>query len=271
MALPVALQLYSVRDVLSQDYRGTLEQVKAMGYQGVELPGFSNGKDPKEVRKILEELDLPAMSCHYPTPILWSTPEKAFEDCVTAGCRYVAIPWLDKTVELAEENLEATFRKIGEIGKKAKEYGLTLLYHNHNFEFVMSKGKYILDRMYDEVPAEYLQTQLDTCWVRVGGEDPAEYVRKYTGRAPLVHLKDFYGQAGEGMFELIGQKPAPVKRDENFSFRPIGHGMQNIPPILEAAEAAGAQWVIVEQDSSPERPTMEAAKMSRDYLKSLGW
>ena len=67
------------------------------------------------------------------------------------------------------------------------------LYHNHDFEFVkMPNGQYALDYIYTEIPADLLQTELDICWVKVAGEEPVDYIKKYAGRAPVVHLKDFY-------------------------------------------------------------------------------
>lgn len=75
-------------------------------------------------------------------------------------------------------------------GKVAKELGMTLLYHNHDFEFEKINGKYALDILYKEVPADLLETEMDTCWGNVDGEYPPPYIRKYRGRAPVVHLKE---------------------------------------------------------------------------------
>ena len=162
--------------------------------------------------------------------------------------------------------------KIAAIGEAAEKIGLQLLYHNHDFEFVKLDGKYMLDILYETVPAKYLATELDTCWVNVGGEEPAAYVRKYTGRAPVVHLKDFYGEKSDDMYELIGIKPTAPKRPSGFEFRPVGSGLQNIPAILEASVDAGALWVVVEQDNPSMGLTpVECATKSREYLKSVGY
>ena len=81
---------------------------------------------------------------------------------------------------------------------------MQLCYHNHDFEFVKLNGEYALDILYKEVPADILETEVDTCWVKVAGEDPGAYLRKYTGRAHIVHLKDFSGEKSEHMYALIG-------------------------------------------------------------------
>ncbi|MBO5128571.1 MAG: sugar phosphate isomerase/epimerase, partial [Clostridia bacterium] len=113
------------------------------------------------------------------------------------------------------------------------------------------------------------------CWVNVGGEVPAEYIAKYNGRTPVVHLKDFFmsGKLPKHLYALIGIDEEE-KEDEpsTFEFRPVGHGMQDMPAILEAAVASGAQYVVVEQDEpSMGLSRMDSIKASREYLKSIGW
>jgi sugar phosphate isomerase/epimerase len=131
-------------------------------------------------------------------------------------------------------------------------------------------GKYALDILYDTIPSDYLQTEIDTCWVNVGGENPSEYVKKYKGRAPVVHLKDFHlsGKRPDRLYALIGLDEDEAQEEAStFEFRPVGHGMQNIPAIIEAAEASGAKWLVVEQDRSVGRTPLEAVQMSIEYLK----
>lgn len=157
-----------------------------------------------------------------------------------------------------------------------KAEGIQLLYHNHDFEFVKLSGLYGLDFLYEAVPADVLATELDTCWVKVAGEDPAAYIRKYAGRCPVVHLKDFIGVKKEGavLYALIqadGSDDVKVETEQepDFDFRPVGYGKQDIPGIIKAGLESGAQWFIVEQDRSTERPALEAAKMSCDYVRGL--
>ena len=271
MALPVAIQLYSLRADAGKDFRGTLEAVKQMGYDGVEFAGLF-GNAPADVKAMCEEIGLNPISAHVPLADLIADPEKVLADYKTVGCEYVVVPYLDAKYRESKEVFEGAIAQIASIGEAAEKVGLQLLYHNHDFEFVKYDGKYMLDLLYETVPAKFLATELDTCWVNVGGEEPAAYVRKYTGRAPVVHLKDFFGERSDDMYELIGIKPTAPKRPSGFEFRPLGSGLQNIPEILAASVDAGAKWIVVEQDNpSMGLAPMECAKKSREYLKTLGY
>ncbi len=272
MTLPIAVQLYSVRDMLEKDFRGTLEQVKALGYEGVEFAGLY-GHAPEEIRAMLAEIGLTAVSAHVPIDALTGDMAKTVAEYKTIGCKYIAVPWLDENRRPGHPGYPKTVEDIRAIGAETKRQGMTLLYHNHDFEFVKVDGAYALDLLYAGIPADLLQTEIDTCWVNVAGENPAAYIRKYAGRAPVVHLKDFVmpGKKPARMYELIGvDDSAEAKADEVFEFRPVGHGCQDFPAILAAAQDAGAAWVVVEQDMpSMGKTSMECVQMGIEYLKGL--
>lgn len=271
MSLPIAVQLYSVRDDFEKDARATLEKVKKMGYDGVEFAGLA-GNSPEQIKAWCEELGLTPISAHVPYVDMLKNPYEVLSDYAKIGCKYVAVPYLMPEHRPSSPNFPFVVEFISILGKAAKKLGMQLLYHNHDFEFLKIDGKYALDILYDTVPAELLQTELDTCWVNVGGENPAEYLLKYTGRAPVVHLKDFDGQKSENMYELIGIKTEKKEETKAFEFRPVGMGKQNFPAILDASKKAGAEWVVVEQDKASIGLTpMESIKASIDYLRSLEW
>lgn len=246
--LPVALQIYSVRDYAEKDFADTLQQVKDMGYDGVELAGLY-GLTPEAVRAALDSAGIPAISAHVPIEELMENPEATVAGYKTIGCRYIAIPYLQDPMRPGAEDFPKTLEIIKNVGRICKENGITLLYHNHDFEFEkLPDGTFGLDHIYEVIPADLLQTELDTCWIRVAGQDPEAYVKKYAGRCPVVHLKDYTTEGG-------------------FEFCPVGHGEQHFPPIMAAAVEGGAQWLVVEQDRSVGRTTLEAARMGREYLK----
>lgn len=271
----IGLQLYSVRDEMEKDMDAALKQVKAIGYDCVEFAGYF-GHSAEEVRAMLDKYGLECVSVHQGPQLFAEEGQKAVDYLKTIGAKYCAIPHypVEKLAGTAE--WEETVRLFTQTGKLLKENGIQQLYHNHDFEFNKYEGKFLLDWNYETIPAEYLQPQVDTCWVHYAGYDPAEYLMKYAGRIKVVHLKDFVCEKlGSGpVYALIGKDGTEEKkasREENgFDFRPVGHGIQDFPAIIAAAEKAGAEILIVEQDQSTQRPPMEAAKMSREYLKSLG-
>ena len=108
--------------------------------------------------------------------------------------------------------------------------------------------------------------------MKVPGQDPAVDVKKYAGRCPVVHLKDYRGEKSEHMYELIGlEEETKVEVKNTFEFRPVGYGVQDIPSILAGSVESGDSCVVVGQDVSPDRPPMEAVSASRTYLTTLGW
>lgn len=272
MSLLVGLQLYTLRGEMEKDFEGTLKKVKELGYEGVEFAGLF-GKEGKEVKKILDELSLKAVSAHVPLTELLEDSNKTFKTYKDIGLEYIAIPYLPEEYRPQAGNFDKTLKNISYICEKAKEYGITMLYHNHDFEFDVVDGEYYLDTIYKTISEDLLKTEIDTCWVNVAGENPSEYIMKYKDRAPVVHLKDFVmkGKAKkENLYELIGIDKSVQESEGDFAFRPVGHGVQDFKSILEASKKAGAKWVIVEQDRPAKgQSELESVKLSRDFLKKL--
>jgi sugar phosphate isomerase/epimerase len=271
--MQIVLQLYNVREELTADFEGTLSKAAGIGYKYVELADL-NGKMPTEYRAALDKAGLAAISAHIPYREMLADPEKVISFYAETGCKYVIIPYLDEEDRSTGANYEEVKKGIAKLCEAAKKLGLIMLYHNHSFEFKQYKGKYALDDLYDSIPASLLQTEIDTCWVKVAGVNPADYVRKYKGRSPVIHLKDYYMRErlkSEQMYELIVlAEQADAKAKGGFEFRSIGDGMQDIPAILGAASDAGASWLVVEQDRpTPGKTPIECAEASLAYLNSL--
>lgn len=250
--LPVALQVYSIREDAEKDFVKAMQEVKKMGYDGVELAGLY-GYTPEEIRDILKEVGLTPISAHVPYQAFDSDILKTAEDYATIGCKYVAIPYLMEEQRYGFDGFEEFMKNVPAIADACHKVGITLMYHNHDFEFQKTtEGEYVLDYMYRVYGKDVWQVELDTCWTKVSGEDPATYMKKYAHRLPVVHLKDY-------------------SKDTPFEFRAVGHGVQDIPSILTQAIAGGSEWVVVEQDRHTEYTALEDAQISRDYLRSLGW
>lgn len=270
--MKLGLQLYSVREDLEKDFFGTLEKVKALGYEGCEFAG-TYGKTAEEIRNKCSELDLVPISAHVAYGDIMQDINATVKMYKEIGCKYIVIPYLPEDLRYGTEKYPEVVENIKIIGKACQENGIVLLYHNHDFEFAKDEnGSYVLDVLYSEVDKELLQTEIDTCWVNVAGENPCDYVRKYTGRAPIVHLKDFDGEKNANMYELIGIESKKVEVKNTFEFRPLGYGKQNIQAIVDAAKDAGAEWIIAEQDNpSMGLSRMECAEKSIEYMKNINY
>lgn len=269
--LPIGIQLYSVRDAMETDFAGTLKELKKMGYDAVEFAGLFD-YTAEQVKAMCEEADLIPISAHVGLSVIMKDVEKVVGDYATIGCKYIAIAWASAEKDLPGAPGYDTFlANIKLVATECAKHGMKLLYHNHDFEFEKIDGKSKLDILYADTDPAVLQTQVDTCWAKVGGEDPAKYVLKYKGRAPLVHIKDFVGSKSAKMYDLIdGGKVEDGVEIVPFELRPVGYGIQDVLSVIKASEAAGAEMVIVEQDRpSLDRTSMECAKLSVDYVRTI--
>ncbi len=268
MNFPIAIQLFSLRDDAGADLYATLKKLRAMGYDGVELAGFFD-HTPEQVRDMCKELGLTPISAHVPYDDLLAYTPKTVSDYATVGCQYSAIPFLMPEQRPDSQSFGEVVENIKRFGRAVKEKGMQLLYHNHNFEFEKVGNQYALDILYDAVPADLLQTELDVCWIKAAGLDPVEYLLKYAGRSPLLHLKDFYGKESPALYQkTVLEKTSPMFYEE-YAYRAVGSGLQDIPAILRAAKQAGVKWLVVEQDSpTPEMTPMECAAASCSYIKA---
>ena len=270
--MKLAIQLYSIRDEMEKDFFGTIKKVKEMGYDGCEFAGLY-GNDPEKIKEVCNELGLVPISAHVSYNDIMVDIEKAVDTYKTIGCKYMVIPYLPEDMRYGTPKYAQIVEDFKVIGKACKENGMTLLYHNHDFEFDKTEsGEYVLDDLYNQICECILKTEIDTCWVNVGGENPSEYVRKYPGRAPVVHLKDFFGERNANMYELIGIESEKKEVKSTFEFRPLGYGKQDIQSIVDAAKDAGADWVVAEMDSPSMGLTpIECMQKSIDYMKTINY
>jgi sugar phosphate isomerase/epimerase len=266
--MKIGYQLYSARADVERDWEGTIRKLKNMGYEGVEFAGYF-GRGAEDVRAFLRGIGMQVASSHLPLRDMIADEDGAIAFHKALGCKHIAVPYLEEDRRPGAAGFADTIRRITAFAGKCKANGIQLLYHNHDFEFVQLSGEYGLDFLYDAIDPALLMTELDTCWIRYAGEDPVEYLRKYRGRSPVVHVKDYVGVKGEGLpYALIGLEgePAPAAAG-TFQYKPLGYGCQDVGAILDAAEQAGAQWAIVEQDESTERSPLEDAQLSMETVR----
>ncbi len=264
--LPVAIQLYSLRGEMAKDFEGTLAKVSEMGYKGVEFAD-TYGKSADEIKALCEKYSLVPVSAHISYDELLDGG-KTIKEYAAIGCRFAAIPWIGSEYRPGGSKNAEFIENVKKIGKLCNDNNMTLLYHNHWFEFENEGDIHFLDALYDAIPSELLCTELDTCWVNIGGENPVDYIKKYANRAPVVHLKDFKGNMSGAKHSSYAS--GTNKIDSEFEFMPLGQGLQNIPEIIKAAKESGTQWLVYEQDSpTGEKSPLECAKESIDYLNTL--
>lgn len=274
--LPVGIQVYGLRDLLEntpEQFAEVMKEVKAIGYDGVELAGLY-GLDPEYIRKTLEEIGLIPISAHVPLIELMEEAKGVADTYKKIGVKYIAVPYLPEEYRPNTPGYATVLKEMERIGRVMKDNGIKLEYHNHDFEFVkLPDGTFGFDDIYTQIPEDLLKVEPDLCWIKVAGQSPVDYLKKYGPRCEVVHLKDFIKEGNpKNMYKLIGIDIEEAEEDTGiFEFRPVGFGMQIWEPILEAALSAGAQWVVVEQDEHYNLEPMEAARRSREYLRILGW
>jgi sugar phosphate isomerase/epimerase len=243
MGIPVALQLYSVRDQTAKDFTGTLAKVAAIGYQGVEFAGYGD-LSANQLRAELDKLHLEPAGSHVGWEALKKDLAAAIAFNAEIGNPYIVCPHAPIQDEESVRKFAALFNAWG---RKIQENGMEFCYHNHSHEFAKVGGEYVLDLLYRETDPAFVEIEFDTCWIHAGGADPVKYIRKYAGRCPLIHLKDMKAGGDKVLTEL-------------------GSGVVNVAGIVKESEAVGVEWLIVEQDRG-ERPTLESARISYEFLK----
>lgn len=267
----VGIQLYGVRKAMEADFEGTLKAVADMGYEYVEFAGYY-GHTAEEIKGLLDKYGLKCISVHQGLDFYDQNPDAAAEFLKSFGVKYSVIPWYGVEKLAGSDAWKASAERFKSVGEVLKAHGMKLGYHNHDFEFEKHDGKYLHDYIFEEV-GDLIDPELDTCWVHYAGINPADKIREFSGRVEIVHLKDFICKelGGGPAYDLIdnsGKGLGKKSREDNgFQFRPLGQGRQNFAEILEACEQAGTEIVIVEQDQTYDLPELEAAKISRDYLR----
>jgi len=257
----IGLQLYTVRDLMKQDFDGTLAKVAAVGYKEVEFAGYFD-HSPKDVRVAVDRHGLTAPSAHIDYKSLSDDKFPAvIEAAKVVGHEYLVNPWIDEEIRKqpdAWKHAAETFNHAGEACKKA---GIQFAYHNHWFEFLPVNGKLPYDLLLTECDPNLVKMELDLCWITVGGQDPLKYFDRYPGRFPLVHVKDV---------KRVPPVTAGGAQDFGSSMKDmteVGSGIIEWKKIFAQSDKAGIKHYFVEHDN-PKKP-LESIKTSYDYLARL--
>lgn len=249
---PFALQLYSVRDHLAGNSREGLRRVREAGYRHVELAGYYD-LPVTRVKELLDDLGLVPVSMHVPYDLVTGKTSDVIRDAQFLGAFHVVVPWVGGEMCPNRDAWLEAAENMDDAGALLKEAGLSLSYHNHAHEFEYFEEETIFDIIFGNSDPENLQIQLDLCWAVVGKADVLEILRRYEGRIPLVHVKDY----------------TPGDEEGQVTITELGRGVMDFKVLLPAALNAGASWFIVEQDSS-EKDTLESARDNAVFMREFG-
>lgn len=258
------LTLYTVREDMEKDPEGTLKQVADAGYKYIEAADYRDGKfykmTPEEFRSALNGLGLMPLSAHMGGTSLENADEQ-IADAKAAGFKYFVLPvpprdFFEFDRESRSLKMKGDISELADLmnnlGKKCKDSGLELLYHNHDFEYKADENGIVpIEYFMENTDPELVNFQVDLYWVVKAGADPLAYMEKYPGRFKIWHVKDM---------------------DDQGRFAPVGTGTIDFARILEKKEVSGMQYYIVEQDRTfDDMEPLEAIRISHEGLKKFGF
>jgi sugar phosphate isomerase/epimerase len=241
---PIALELYTVRDRLKEDFVGTIRQVARLGYPAVEFAGYG-GLSAPEMASLLRETELQAAGTHVSLEALRTNPDEQIAYCGEIGCPYLIVPGIP-TAEQREDSLPSLAAELNEIGRRCRREGIFFGYHNHDFEFREAGGRF-LERLMAETDPQAVTFELDVYWAAYAGRDPIDFLRQHGDRISILHMKDM---------------------DAERRYTEVGEGTLDMAALCAAGQEVGIRWYVVEHDE-PRIPSLESAGISLRNLRSL--
>jgi len=240
--LPVALQLWSIREEMKRDFGAAVAEVAKMGYAGVELAGYGN-LDAKGAKNALDSAGLRVAGMHVGIAALRADPEKVIGEALSFGTRHVVVPFWAPEQFVTVAAVEKIGEELNAVGSKLRASGLQLSYHNHAGEFRLLEGRPVFDWLLGAAEPRHLSAEVDVYWVHVAGYSPEKFLRDQGARVKLIHLKDE---------------------------TELGSGPVDFRPILSTVESVGAaEWYIVEQERYNHSP-LESVRRCFEQIKKWG-
>ncbi|MBP1358195.1 MAG: sugar phosphate isomerase/epimerase [Sulfolobus sp.] len=249
----VALQLYSVRDFCSRDFRRALEEVASIGYEGVEFAGFYNWR-AEDLRDLLKSLGLKVAGAHIGISELQGEKLKStIMYNKTIGNNNIVVPGLPEEMRKTKEAWLNTARLFNSLSETLRKEGLRLGYHNHRIEFETKFDGETAWKLFFKNTLEDIMIQLDIGHAIAAGNtsrDIINLINEFPGRVKSAHIKDYSKVKGYDVF--------------------IGEGDVSWKEVLKALNDVGKiEWYIVEQETYKNLTSMEAVKIDLDNLKRI--
>lgn len=246
----VSVQLWSVKDEVRNDFKGTLQKLSEMGFQGVEFAGeFGEyAENPKGIKEFLNTIGLEVSGAHVHFDKLTADN---FEQTVTfyrdLGTTMLIIPYDERAYD--PNGIEQVVSELNALAEKLAPFGMQIGFHNHAKEFDAYKATTYWDYLAKSTP-DNVVLQLDVGWVTFAGKDPVEYVQRYPGRTVTTHYKVRLPPGTEGRLPIIGQDTI------------------DWPSLIKAnIEVGGTRWLVVEQEEYPNGlAPLQAVEASKDGL-----
>lgn len=260
----------------------TLRKVSAIGYNAVEISQIpmtaGNVADLDRARTELG-MDMAALSVALEKPVgrpgdsLRDDFDKIVDDAKRLDSKLLRIGMLPFPAMKSIGAVVDFAKQANDYAERLQEQGIGLYYHNHHIEFAKFDGRYMLDIIADNSPS--MGMEIDVHWVQRGGLDPVRTLEKYARRTAMVHVKDYrIGQMPVSSFGLLdtGDFAGFMAEFKNVvQFAEVGEGNLDFPSIIPAAEAAGAQYMLVEQDELYGRTVWDVLQTSYDNLVAMGF
>jgi sugar phosphate isomerase/epimerase len=248
---------FTYRNQFAKDVPGTLDMIKAQGLMDIE---FSNlfGQTPAGLRKMLDARGLFCSSYGVGYEDLVGKTAEVAEAAKTLGASYVRVAGIPHKGDFTLQEVQQAIADFNRTGKLLKEqYGLTLIYHNHGFEFVpYAGGGTLYDLLVTQTDSTCVNFELDVLWAYFPGQDPAALLYKYGSRYKALHLKDLRnGVPGNGSGGTSGNNDVV-----------LGTGQIDMPSILAGAEQAGVSHYYIEDESDS---SVTQVPQSIAYLRHL--
>ncbi|HEX3007358.1 MAG TPA: sugar phosphate isomerase/epimerase [Bacteroidales bacterium] len=249
----IGLQLWSVRDTLAKDVRGTIAQVGKIGYKFVETIGYNDGKflgmEPAAFKALCDSNNVQLLGSHTGAPApdsaAWDSTMAWWDKCidahVAAGIKYIVQPWMGDTAFKSISGLDLYCKYFNAVGEKCNAKGIRFGYHNHDKEFQKIDTVVIYDYLLQHTDPSKVAMELDLYWIHVGGGDAVAYFNKYPGRFEFYHVKD---EAELG-----------------------ASGKMDFKPYFDNASKAGMKYYIVEVEEYNFTPLESVAK-SYEFIKN---
>jgi sugar phosphate isomerase/epimerase len=250
--IPIAVQLYSIRNHCAENFDVALEKVAAMGFEGVEFAGYYGyAEKPAALRDRLKALNLKAAGTHVRLDTLRGDALKAtIEFHQTIGCKFLVVPMDAAMVD--PEKSKGFAEEFNKISETLKPLGMACGYHNHQNEFKKDGDTTYWDLFATRTNKDVILQQ-DCGWTMTAGQDPIAYIKKYPGRTKTTHFKPTVRQGDEGKKPIIGQ--------DSLDWKAIYATCQAV---------GGTEWVVVEQEYYPDGKTpMDCTAESLAGLKAL--